>query len=152
MISCSNSETETKIETATNIVDTNLMYFGDSISIEGALIMDSLKSAIGNKDSVAIKLTGVIDEICQKKGCWMNLKTSEGEAMRVSFKDYAFFMPMDAAGKTVFIEGYAYKDTTSVEELKHYASDAGQTKEEIAKITNPEISLSFEASGVVIKK
>ena len=152
MLSCSNSKTNTPVENAASSVDTSLMYFGDSITIDGALVMDSLKSVLSNKDSVAVKLTGTIDEVCQKKGCWMNLKTSDGAAMRVSFKDYAFFMPKDAAGKTVFIDGYAYKDTTSVEELQHYASDAGLSKEEIAKITEPEISLSFEARGVIIKK
>ena len=40
---------------------------------------------------------------------------------------------------------------TSVEELKHYAEDAGETQEVIDAITEPEISLAFEAKGVIIK-
>ena len=49
-------------------------------------------------------------------------------------------------------EGKAFVKETSVEELKHYAEDAGKSKEEIAKITEPKLEMSFEASGVLMKK
>jgi len=136
----------------TNAIDTSLLYFGDSITINDALASDQLISKLGSSDSVAIKLVGKIDEVCQKKGCWMNMNIGNDQLMKVRFKDYAFFVPKDAAGKTTYLEGYAYRDTIPVAELKHYAEDAGESKEEIAKITNPEISISFEAKGVIIKK
>ncbi|MNY81520.1 hypothetical protein D3C86_2231200 [compost metagenome] len=71
--------------------------------------------------------------------------------MRVVFKDYAFFVPKDIAGKTVVFEGEAKKTTSSVEHLRHYAQDAGQSKEEIAKITEPKDELTFVAEGVIVK-
>lgn len=82
----------------------------------------------------------------------MTMNIGNDKTMQVKFKDYAFFVPKDASGKTVFIEGVAFTDTTSVQELQHYAEDGGKSKEEIAKITEPEISVSFEAHGVIIKK
>lgn len=150
LLSACGSNHETKEEVAT--VDTTLMYFGDSITTEGALACSDLINQIKGKDSIQIKLTGTIEDVCQKKGCWMNLSLGNGQSMRVKFKDYAFFMPKDAAGKTVFIDGWAYNDTIPVAQLQHYAEDAGKSKEEIAKITEPEISISFEANGVIIKK
>jgi hypothetical protein len=42
--------------------------------------------------------------------------------------------------------------TTSVAELQHYAEDAGKSKEEIAKITEPKLELTFVADGVIVKK
>jgi hypothetical protein len=39
-----------------------------------------------------------------------------------------------------------------VEALRHYAEDGGKTADEIAAITEPEIELVFEASGVRLKK
>lgn len=147
---CGNHQEETKTEVST--VDTTLMYFGDSITMDGAVAADQLMAQLTGKDSIQVKLTGTIAEVCQKKGCWMNMNIGNDKSMKVRFKDYAFFMPKDAAGKTVFIEGWAYNDTIPVNELKHYAEDAGQTKEEIEKITEPEISISFEANGVIIKK
>jgi hypothetical protein len=147
---CGNHQEEPKTEAST--IDTALMYFGDSITTEGAVAADQLMTQIAGKDSMQVKLTGTIAEVCQKKGCWMNINIGNDKSMKVRFKDYAFFMPKDAAGKTVFVEGWAYNDTIPVNELQHYAEDAGQSKEEIAKITEPEISISFEANGVIIKK
>lgn len=147
---CGNNHEEAKTETVA--VDTSLQYFGDSISQEGAIVSTELAAQMQGKDSMKVKLTGVINEVCQKKGCWMTMNIGNDKTMQVKFKDYAFFVPKDASGKTVFIEGVAFTDTTSVAELQHYAEDGGKSKEEIAKITEPEITISFEASGVILKK
>jgi hypothetical protein len=48
------------------------------------------------------------------------------------------------------MNGIAYREVVSVEMLRHYAEDAGKSKEEIMKITEPETKLSFEADGVII--
>ena len=147
---CGNNKEEVKTETAT--VDTTLQFFGDTIKMDGAVPADQLAAQMQGKDSVRIKLTGVIKEVCQKKGCWMTMNIGNEKEMQVRFKDYGFFVPKDASGKTVVMEGVAFTDTTSVAELKHYAEDGGKTKEEIAQITQPEINVSFEANGVIIKK
>jgi len=150
--SCNNQHDETKADAPTVTIDTTLQFFGDSINIDGAVDIANLNEQLAGKDSLKIKLTGTIDEVCQKKGCWMNMKTNDGQIMKVRFKDYAFFVPKDAAGKKVYMEGYAYNDTVSVSELKHYAEDAGKTKAEIEQINKPEVTISFEANGVIIKK
>ncbi|MCE2790741.1 MAG: DUF4920 domain-containing protein [Saprospiraceae bacterium] len=48
--------------------------------------------------------------------------------------------------------GKAYRETTSVEDLKHFAEDEGKSAEEIAAITEPKTELKFMASGVMILK
>ncbi|TND07985.1 MAG: hypothetical protein FD123_2793 [Bacteroidetes bacterium] len=133
-------------------VDTTLSYFGDTISTDGAVPVAEVMGKMRGLDSLAMKVTGTINGVCQKKGCWMEMDLGNEQSMRVTFKDYAFFVPKDASGKTVYIDGFAYLDTTSVAELRHYAEDAGESKAEIEKITEPEIELSFEARGVIIKK
>ena len=80
----------------------------------------------------------------------MTLKMPDGEPIRITFKDYAFFMPKDIAGKTVVLVGIAKKQTISVETLRHYAEDAHQSADEVAKITDPKKEIAFEAKGVVI--
>lgn len=81
----------------------------------------------------------------------MTIDLGNNEEMRVTFKDYAFFVPKDSDGKEATFKGTATFDTTSVADLQHYASDEGLAQEEIDKITEPEIALVFEATGVVIK-
>ena len=82
----------------------------------------------------------------------MKLLLDDKTETMVRFKDYGFFMPLDANDREVIVEGKAFVQKTSVKELQHYAEDAGKTKEEIAKITSPKTEFSFEANGVLMKK
>lgn len=125
--------------------------YGAKITADGAKPMAELKQLMGDKTEMNLKLEGTVDAVCQKKGCWMDLKTAEGEPLRVTFKDYAFFMPKDAAGKQAVVEGVAKVEETSVADLKEYAKDAGKSKEEIEAIKEPKKELVFEASGVILK-
>ncbi len=124
--------------------------FGAKVTKEGAKPASELSSMMKGKKEVKVKLTGKILEVCQKKGCWMKLDLGNGQTMRITFKDYAFFIPKNAAGKTVVIEGVASWQETSVEELKHYAKDAGKSQAEIDAIKEAKRELVFEADGVLI--
>ncbi|GAB4150960.1 MAG: DUF4920 domain-containing protein [Bacteroidia bacterium] len=128
-----------------------VQYFGDTITADGAIPASQVLEKLGHNDSLMMKVEGKVVEVCQKKGCWMQIDLGNEKTMRVTFKDYAFFVPKDASGKTMIIEGYAYNDTTSVAELREYAKDAGESKEAIEKITEPEVEISFEAHGVMLK-
>lgn len=105
--------------------------------------------AIG--DTISTKMVGTVDEVCQSKGCWMKLTLDKGDQVMVKFKDYGFFMPKDIAGQEVIISGKAYVNEVPVDELQHYAEDAGKTADEIAAITTPKKTFSFEADGVLLK-
>ncbi len=125
-------------------------YFGKKINKDGAITTEEFQKQIQGKDSLLVKIEAPINEACQKKGCWMNVDLGGGKEMMVRFKDYGFFVPKDCNGKTAVMNGIAYKEVVSVEMLRHYAEDAGKSKEEIMKITQPETRLSFEADGVII--
>lgn len=124
---------------------------GKKISEDGALPAPELVAKLGDKPEMTTKIQGTVASVCKVKGCWMEVKTADGKTMRVTFKDYGFFVPKDIAGKQVVFEGIAQQTTTSVAELKHYAEDAGKSKAEIAKITEPEKALTFVADGVIVK-
>jgi hypothetical protein len=126
--------------------------FGEKIKLDGAIEGASFLKQIDGKDSLLVKISAPIVNVCQKKGCWMNVDLGEGKQMMVRFKDYGFFVPKDADGKIAVMDGVAFREVLSVDMLRHYAEDAGKTKEEIEKITEPETRLSFEASGVLIYK
>jgi Domain of unknown function (DUF4920) len=127
-------------------------HFGATITAKNAMKYDDMFAKLQQKGGlVDVKVEGKVDAVCKAKGCWMNVVSDkDNPAMFVKFKDYAFFMPKDLAGKRVVMQGNAYKEVTSVEELKHLAEDAGKSKEDIAKITKPKEEYKFMASGVVI--
>ena len=130
-----------------------IQKFGDeNITEEGAITGNELMAILETEDSAQVKVIATISDVCQKKGCWMEVDLDENNQMLVRFLDYGFFMPLDAAGTTAIIEGIAKVDTLSVAWLKHQLEDAEASQEEIDAITEPEISYSIEeATGVILK-
>ena len=102
--------------------------------------------------SSKVKIEGEILSSCPMKGCWMRISV-EKDTVLVRFKDYGFFVPKNGIeGKSTIINGKLSVDTLSIAQLQHYAEDAGKSKEEVALISKPEITISFLADGVLIKE
>lgn len=125
--------------------------YGEQITPEGALAAKEVPALLANQDSLLVKLKGNALSSCSKKGCWMMMNIDDEQEMRVSFKDYGFFVPKNLAGEAVVVEGVLKKTITDVETLRHYALDGGASQEEIAKITEPEEGYRFIAKGVLIR-
>lgn len=146
------------------VVEKDYTYYGEKFDPKGPSTLvqaiaefqkGGLKPVVGIGDSEEVglvtKVESQVESVCQEKGCWMNLQDSLGNEVFVRFKDYGFFMPKDLVGKKVVAYGNFYQDTTSVEELQHYAEDEGLSEEEIAKITAPKVEFKFYASGVAVE-
>ncbi len=127
--------------------------FGEEITPDGAIECTQVAQKLAGVDSVNTKVRGIIGSVCQMKGCWMNLSDVADDTINifVQFKDYGFFVPKDAAGKEAILEGVVRLTTTSVDDLRHFAEDAGKSAEEIAAITEPKVEIKFMASGVLIR-
>lgn len=154
IVSCKNEEKLPENQLV-EIPEITYASFGAEITDDDALpakrMAEHYKSmSVG--DTVNSKMTAKVLEVCQAKGCWMRLELQDGEEVMVKFKDYAFFMPKNIAGKEVIVNGKAFVNEVPVEEQRHYAEDAGQSAEEIAKITQPKKTFSFEADGVLLKE
>ena len=154
LVGCQSVEKKNKNEeTAAKTVEYD--SFGAEIQAEGAksdIEMLTFYQNLPVADTVNTKFTATVTDVCQTKGCWMKLELEDGEQAMVRFKDYAFFMPKDIAGKDVIVDGKAFVAMMSVEDQRHYAEDEGKSAEEIAAITEPKKTFSFEASGVLIKQ
>lgn len=120
-------------------------------SIDGATAVAELPALMSGKDEVQVKLTGQIDEVCKKAGCWITVNLDDSTTMRVRFKDH-FTIPTETGNEECVFEGIAYYDTVSVKMQKHYLEDAEAPQEEIDAITAPKLQLAFEATGIAIKK
>ena len=96
-----------------------------------------------------LQIRGKIASVCPKKGCWMMVKDGP-QTVRVRFTDYSFFVPLDCANQKVTAEGTVTVKVETEAERRHYAEDAGKSKEEIEKITGDKVLLSFTADAVQI--
>ncbi|ANQ50887.2 DUF4920 domain-containing protein [Flammeovirga sp. MY04] len=130
----------------------DVSFYGETFETDQAVASTELKDKLDQSETVNIKLEGEITGVCQKKGCWLKMPLDDnGNEVFVKFKDYKFFVPMDASGKKAVINGVATKEVIDVATLKHYAEDAGKSDEEIAAITTPETKYTFMAAGVAIE-
>jgi hypothetical protein len=123
-------------------------FLGESFAIENEIQLANLVNDMKSNDSVMAVVEAKVTEVCQSKGCWMKVDLPNGESMRVTFKDYGFFMPKDLAGKSVKMSGIAKIEETDIATLKHFAEDGGKSEEEIAQITEPRMDYKFVVSGV----
>jgi hypothetical protein len=151
-ISCSN---KTKVSENKDAITQGYKSFGNQISNQNAVTAQAMiekYQLLKEGDTVGVKFTSTIKEVCQNKGCWMKLDLGNNKESFVKFKDYAFFMPKDSKNDQVIVNGKAFVSMESIEDQKHYAQDAGISQNEIDKITQPKPVYSFIADGVLIKK
>lgn len=147
LVSCSSQTQPNVVEGAPD----NVKSYGTVITDEGRMSPEDLRMALAKADTVDCTFAGVIQETCAMKGCWMTMDAGMDEDMRVTFKDYGFFVPKEGqSGREAVMKGKAYKSVTEVDMLRHYAEDAGKSEEEVMAITEPEVAISFEAEGVLI--
>jgi hypothetical protein len=125
-------------------------FYGEKVSPDGSATIAEVAAKMKSDEAVNAKITAKVLEVCSKKGCWVKLAIDDKTTAFVKMKDYGFFVPMAAVGKTVLIDGELKTKTVSVAEQKHYAEDAKQSAEEIAAITEPKKELRIVAKGITV--
>jgi len=87
---------------------------------------------------------GVVEAACSMKGCWMELA-----GMRVTFKDYGFFVPKDSKGMHARLAGVTEIKTLSKDEADHLEHEGAKVKRNEDGTAR---EVSFVASGVELRK
>ena len=136
------SSTLTLAQTGTN--------YGKPVAVKKAIDVPKLTKAMEVKDQWTGVVKGTVKEVCKREGCWLRLDDGTENGIMIRMKDHEFTVPKDIDGKTVYVFGTAKKTTTSVKLLKHYAEDAGKTKEEIDAIIAPKTEITMDAAGVKV--
>lgn len=125
-------------------------WYGQKVETDGAISMNELTASLEKNPNIDTKIKATVLDVCPKKGCWLSLAVNDSTTAFVKMKDYAFFLPTAAKGKTVVIDGNVQMKTVSVAELQHYAEDAKKSKEEIAAITKPKKEIRVTAKGITV--
>lgn len=87
-------------------------------------------------------------QICQKKGCFF-VAQDQNYMVRVTFKDYGFFIPTDSQGKEVVLIGDFSVKTLSDEQARHYAEDSGNDP---GAVSGEQKEYSVVATSIVVPK
>ena len=106
-----------------------------------------LSKSLTTAAETPVKVTGTIDKVCKKKGCWIVLKDGETQA-RVLMKNYGFTVPLDCDGKQAAVEGTIKTRVFTEGQVKHLAEDGG---EDPTKVSGTRTEFVITASGIRIQ-
>ena len=96
----------------------------------------SLEALLDNPDDyldTSVRVEARISQVCQKKGCFM-IASAGDKAVRISFRDYSFFVPTDTGGKTVTLTGTLVERVLSEKQAAHFREDAGSDTIQAGKV------------------
>lgn len=98
------------------------------------------------------KVEGSIERVCQRAGCWFTLAAPDvPRTVRVSMRNYGFFVPRNTPGATVVLEGTLEAVEVPQEVVQHYADDeAALTGSAAPQVTGPEQTYAFTIDGAQI--
>ena len=117
----------------------------DSKTVPLAQVMETPQDF--TKEPIVVE--GLVETACQNKGCWMQVVPETGKAgMRVTFKDYGFFVPKDSKGRSARMEGVVTVKTLSKQEADHLAGEGAKLNRNADGTAN---EVSFVATGVELR-
>lgn len=134
----------------------------EQVTVRGAAIQTPLEQAVKVSEVVKapeklagkrLLVTGKVQRACSRKGCWLELAEDgagpKDPVLRVKFKDYAFFVPLDSAGSKARVEGQVEVSVLSEDHAQHLLEE-GATLPRGADGKPVEIALV--ATGVELRR
>lgn len=120
-------------------------HFGDPFANKSDPVPLAKAIGAGSKDGILV--SGEVEAVCQKKGCWMVVKDGDVSA-RVLMKDHGFAVPMDSRGKKVHVEGTLTSRTFNEAQVKHLEKDGGGDPDKVSGTRTEHV---LTASGILIQ-
>lgn len=126
--------------------DSAVVKRGAPVSAGPAIPVTQLVASARNYTARAVIVEGMITRECTEKGCWMQVAPSaDANGMRVTFKDYGFFIPQSMVGRRARMEGMTKVTTHSKAAADHLIGEGAQLQRN-ADGTATEVQ--FVANGV----
>jgi len=102
-----------------------------------------------------VLVEGEILDVCPMMGCWMELKSDDGEGtIKVKVRDGEIVFPVEAKGSTALVQGKVYKieltQEKAIEHFEHVADEKGEDFDPTT-ITGPLTIYQIKGLGAVIE-
>ena len=127
--------------------------FGAPLSAGPELTLNEVLAAPERFRDRTITVEGEVRSACTRRGCWMEVAASADPKLpgcRVTFKDYGFFVPTDAAGSHAKVQGTLGVHTLAPERVAHLESEGGRFPNKRADGSVDELRLV--ATGVELQR
>jgi hypothetical protein len=116
--------------------------FGQALSDRPLLALAELAASPERFAGQVVKTEGEIAQVCQRMGCWMEMRVDGVSPVRVPMAGHSFFLPRDVAGRHAVVEGQLALRELSAAERDHLESEG-------ASATGS--SLEIVATGVIVR-
>ncbi len=123
---------------------------GAPVSAKATVLLADVLAAPEKFAAAPVVVEGVVVRSCTMEGCWMQLApNADHGGVRVTFKDHAFFIPLNSAGMKARAEGVVQVKKHTKEQADHLVAEGAKLARN-ADGTATEVS--FLASGVELRK
>jgi hypothetical protein len=89
-----------------------------------------------------VRTEGTIERVCQRMGCWMELRAENVAPVRVPLAGHSYFLPRDVTGRPAVIEGRVAVRPLTDDVRRHLESEGA-----VATAS----ALSIEATTVLVR-
>ena len=80
--------------------------YGSGVGSERAVSVSHVLANAGSLVGKMVVVEGVIVDVCQARGCWMDLAGEKpGERLKIKVEDGVIVFPMEARGKKALVRG-----------------------------------------------
>ena len=125
-----------------------VVHRGAPFTLTQTVTLDEVMEKFESYGSNPVRVNGTVKAVCLKKGCWLVLAgKSPTSRARVTFKDYAFFAPMDSQDYAASVEGILKIKILSDGERAHLAEDG-----KVAIDAVPKAEIRIVASAAAFQK
>jgi hypothetical protein len=126
----------------TRTTEEGARLFGSELSDRTPIALTTLIETPADYDGEVVKTEGVISAVCQRMGCWMELKADDDSpAIRVPMAGHGFFLPRDVSGARATIEGTVEVGELPPDWQEHLREEGAQAAGQ---------ALGINATGVLI--
>lgn len=109
---------------------------------------DAVLRAPADYNGKQVVVTGTVNEVCPKKGCWLTM--TDRDVTDTIFVKFTCpiegrLIPLNAAGCQVVVAGELQQVQVSEDYARHLAEDRGLSPEEVEKIQGPQPMLRINS-------
>lgn len=101
-----------------------------------------------------VLIEGEVVAVCEKKGCWMDLKTDADGVMQVKVEDDVIIFPVSARGRKALVQGVVEEMKQTPEQVKaaaaHRAEEQGE-KFDSTQVFKPATTYRIMGKGALIR-
>ena len=126
------------------------IFRGEKIGKGPSIRLADLQRSPERHDGKTVVVEGTVRRACTRMGCWMELADSDsGPGVRVTFKDYGFFVPVDSAGAKAKVAGTVKVTALNDAAVKHYQAEGGRVPTDSH---GKHVEVQLVATGVELKR